>query len=71
MNLKENWRPILMLWFGFLLGLHWLGLTPSDLSEDTIKGTLEIIKIGVGTYVVGRTAEKVVTVWKEKPNEAS
>ena len=63
--LQRNWRPIVMLWFAGLVGAHWLGFTPENLSEDQVGNLMEIVKIGIGGYVVGRSAEKVAKAWKK------
>lgn len=57
--IQRSWRPVMMLWFGFLVGLHWFGLTPDGLSEATINNLFLLVQIGLGGYVVGRSAEKV------------
>jgi len=58
--LQRNWRPLLMLWFAGLVGAHWLGFTPPNLSEATVQSLLTIVKIGVGGYILGRSGEKIV-----------
>ena len=63
--IARNWRPITMLTFVGLVVAKWLGLT-TDVSEGIEIELMELIKIGLGGYVVGRSAEKVATVWKEK-----
>lgn len=57
--LQRNWRPGLMVWFAGLVGAHWFGFTPDNLSTDTIGDLYDLVKIGVGGYVVGRSVEKV------------
>ena len=64
--LQRNWRPVTMLTFTGLVVAHWLGFTAENLSELQILGLLDIVKVGLGGYVVGRSAEKVAKVWKEK-----
>jgi len=63
--LQRNWRPILMLWFAGLVGAHWLGFTPPNLPTDVVNNLLDIVQVGVGGYIVGRSAEKTVKAWKE------
>ena len=58
--LQRNWRPLMMLWFGALLGLYWFGVTPPNLTEATIHELFGLLKLGIGGYVIGRSAEKVV-----------
>ena len=64
--LQRNWRPLLMLWFAGLVGAHWLGYTPPNLSQETIAALLGIVKVGIGGYVVGRSVEKTARIWREK-----
>lgn len=56
--LKQSWRPLTMLTFVALIVFHWLGWTDTDLSEDQVLALLEIVKIGLGGYVVSRGVEK-------------
>lgn len=63
--LQRNWRPLLMLWFAGLIGAHWLGYTPANLPEEQVIGLLDIVQVGVGGYVLGRTAEKVIKEYKK------
>ena len=58
--LQRNWRPMLMLWFAGLVGAHWLGFTPSGLGEETVIKLLDIVQIGIGGYVLGRSGEKIM-----------
>ena len=57
--LQRNWRPVTMLTFTFLIVLHWLGFTAKNLDEQQVISLLEIVKVGLGGYVIGRSAEKV------------
>lgn len=57
--LQRSWRPITMLVFVGLITATILGFTPPGLSDDLKMQLFEIIKIGLGGYVVGRSAEKV------------
>jgi len=63
--LKGNWRPITMLTFVALIAAHWLGFTPQNLSEPQILALLDIVQVGLGGYVVGRSAEKGIAAWKK------
>ncbi|MCO1336450.1 holin family protein [Microbulbifer sp. OS29] len=63
--LQRNWRPVTMLTFVGLIVFHWLGWTAENLSEDQTLALLEIVKIGLGGYVVGRSAEKAMKAWKQ------
>ena len=57
--LTRNWRPIVMLTFTALVVCHWLGWTAPNLSEAQVLALLAIVKLGLGGYVIGRSAEKV------------
>jgi len=59
--LQRNWRPMTMLWFAGLVGAHWLGFTPENLTEAQVIGLLDIVKLGLGGYVIGRSAEKIAS----------
>ena len=63
--LQRNWRPILMLWFAGLVGAHWLGFTPPNLPESVVMGLLDIVQVGIGGYVLGRSGEKIIREWKK------
>ncbi|WNZ54798.1 3TM-type holin [Microbulbifer sp. MKSA007] len=63
--LQRNWRPVTMLTFVGLIVFHWLGWTAPNLSEEQTLVLLEIVKIGLGGYVVGRSAEKAMKAWKQ------
>lgn len=64
--LQRSWRPIIMLTFAALIVARWLGFAAPGLTEGEYLALWEIIKIGLGGYVVGRTAEKVVDRWPKK-----
>jgi uncharacterized membrane protein YeaQ/YmgE (transglycosylase-associated protein family) len=57
--LQRNWRPLTMIWFSILLGGYWFGYTPENLSEEAILSLFGLIKLGLGGYVLGRSAEKI------------
>ncbi|MFA0814107.1 3TM-type holin [Microbulbifer epialgicus] len=63
--LQRNWRPITMLTFVGLIVAHWVGWTAENLGEDQTLALLEIVKIGLGGYVFGRSAEKAAKAWKQ------
>lgn len=58
--LQRNWRPMTMIWFGVLIGGHWFGFTPQNLSENEILSLFNLMELGLGGYVIGRSVEKVV-----------
>jgi hypothetical protein len=65
--LQRSWRPLLMIWFAGLVGAHWLGFTPDNLSQSTINQLLSIVQIGIGGYIVGRSGEKIMKEYKKSP----
>ena len=58
--LARNWRPIAMLTFITLVVLHWTGHTSDNVTEDEALAMFQLIKIGLGGYVVARTTEKIL-----------
>jgi len=57
--LQRNWRPMLMVFFAALIGARWFGYSAPSMSEAEALELWSIIKIGLGGYVVGRSAEKI------------
>ena len=57
--LQRNWRPLTMIWFSFLVGAYWFGYTPEKLSDAAVLSLFGLIKLGLGGYVIGRSAEKI------------
>ncbi|PWJ44184.1 3TM-type holin [Sediminitomix flava] len=66
--LQRSWRPILMLAFGFIV-IYAYFIEPAFMnvaSEDLISKRLDpkfwdLLQIGLGGYVIGRSAEKVAS----------
>jgi len=54
--MQRNWRPITMLTFLVLVVADTFGLTQFRLAEEA----WTLLQIGLGGYVVGRSAEKVI-----------
>ena len=63
--LQRNWRPALMVIFAGLIVAHWFGLTAPNIPETVQNSLLNIVMIGMGGYIVGRSGEKMVKKWKE------
>ena len=64
--LQRSWRPLLMCLFGLIVANNYLvvplfGTPVAEIPPDM----WELLKLGVGGYVVGRSVEKGVRVWKE------
>jgi hypothetical protein len=64
--LQRNWRPVLMLTFGGIIFARWVGLTAPNLTPELEAQLFEIVKIGIGGYIVGRTGEKITRSWKDR-----
>jgi len=63
--LQRSWRPILMLAFGFIvIYVKFIGplfdLTIPELEDEF----WNLLQIGIGGYVVGRTGEKMMASYK-------
>ena len=58
--LAASWRPILMLTFGGLIVARWFGWAAPNLSEAEYLKLWSIVELGLGGYVIGRSAEKIV-----------
>lgn len=58
--LAANWRPILMLTFGALIVARWFGWAAPNLTEAEYIKLWDIVELGIGGYVIGRSAEKVI-----------
>lgn len=63
--LQRSWRPIAMLTFVGLIVAHWLGYTAPNLPPEQVIALLDIVKVGLGGYVLGRSAEKVMKEYKK------
>lgn len=67
--ITRSWRPILMLTFGFLV-VYAIALGPI-FSAPPIDPTLipeplwDILKIGIGGYIIGRSTEKGIKLWRK------
>lgn len=57
--LASSWRPIMMLTFGSLIVARWLGFTAPGVTEAVELKLWSIIELGLGGYVLGRSAEKI------------
>ena len=58
--LTRNWRPLVMLTFTALMVADWLGFTAPNLTPELKMKLFDIIHVGLGGYVIGRSAEKVL-----------
>ena len=63
--LQRNWRPLLMVLFGTIVANNYLvvplfGTPAADMPPEM----WDLLKLGVGGYVIGRSAEKGIKAWK-------
>ena len=64
--LQRNWRPLLMVTFAGLVVAHWFGFTAPNIPESVQNSLLNIVMVGVGGYVVGRSGEKIADKFKKE-----
>lgn len=57
--LQRNWRPLTMLALVGLIMGRWTGLYDSGIPLELEQELFTLVQIGLGGYVVGRSAEKV------------
>lgn len=57
--LQKSWRPLMMLAFGVILICKWFGLTNDSIPLELELQLLDIVKLGLGGYVIGRSVEEV------------
>lgn len=60
--LQKSWRPIVMLIFTALIVARWLGWSAPNLSQEEYMALWSIVELGLGGYVIGRSAEKIAAV---------
>ena len=58
--LQRSWRPITMLVFVALIVARWLGWSAPNLGDAEVLKLWSIVEIGLGGYVIGRSAEKIL-----------
>lgn len=74
---QRNWRPHLMYLIMFILAFNGVAVPLIEAFTDVRLPLLEVwqsipepmwnlLMIGVGGYIVGRSAEKGIRIWKEK-----
>lgn len=57
--LQRNWRPIIMMALSTMVCVYWMGWTHQELDQPVILKILDIVQVGLGGYIGGRTAEKL------------
>jgi len=58
--LAANWRPLTMLTFTALIVARWFGFAAPNLCAAEYIKLWDIVELGLGGYVVGRSVEKIV-----------
>lgn len=58
--LAGNWRPLMMLTFTGLIVARWFGWAAPNLSTEEYIKLWSIVELGIGGYVIGRSAEKII-----------
>jgi hypothetical protein len=58
--LTAAWRPLTMLVFVTLICARVFGLTSTHVSDAEYQALWELVKLGLGGYVLGRSAEKII-----------
>ena len=57
--LQRSWRPMLMIWFSVLIGAYWFGFVPANMPDAVVADLFQLVQIGIGGYVIGRSGEKI------------
>lgn len=57
--LAQSWRPITMLTFTGLIVARWFGWSAPNLSPEEYIKLWDIVELGLGGYVIGRSVEKI------------
>lgn len=57
--LQRSWRPLTMLFFVLVIGGHWFGFAGQNVDPSTVQSLYGLVKLGLGGYVIGRSAEKI------------
>jgi hypothetical protein len=63
--LTATWRPILMLTFGFLVVLRFLGFEADGMTEAEYLELWSLVKLGLTGYVIARSGEKIAKTLKQ------
>ena len=62
--LTANWRPIVMLVFTGLVVARFLGFEAQGMKDAEYEALWNLITLGLSGYIVGRSAEKSIKVYK-------
>lgn len=58
--LAASWRPITMLVFVGLITARWFGWAAPNLAPEEYIKLWDIVELGLGGYVIGRSGEKII-----------
>ena len=67
--LQRNWRPVMMVTFTALIVARWFGFSAPNLTPEEYIKLWDIVQLGIGGYVLGRTGEKIAETISKKGNE--
>lgn len=59
--LQRSWRPLTMLIFVGIILINQFGIFPVSLSDQI----WDVLKIGIGGYIIGQSAEVVADKWNK------
>ena len=62
--LTANWRPLVMLTFTGLVVARFLGFEAEGMTEKEYQSLWNLITLGVGGYIGGRSVEKAIKTLK-------
>jgi hypothetical protein len=66
-RLQRNWRPLLMLTFTYIIAHNYIISPMFSLPRLDIPPDMwELLKLGMGGYIVGRSIEKGVEAWRKQ-----
>jgi len=57
--LASNWRPLTMIVFVALIVARWFGWSAPNLEPEEYIKLWDIVQLGLGGYVIGRSVEKI------------
>lgn len=57
--LQRNWRPLMAMFFGGLVGAYWFGYTAKNLTQETVDHLFSLVQMMIGGYTIGRSVEKI------------
>lgn len=63
--LQRNWRPMVMIWFAVLISLIFFDKTPPGMEMEVQIALMDLLKIGLGGYVIGQSAEVIADKWNK------